>query len=353
MVGVQRRLWSAGASGRSLRRQTPIHPPAMPGKTNHILKESKTLGGELRIAVMGSGGVGGYFGGLLAHAGEDVTFIARGEHLRVLQTRGLRVESVHGDFEILPAQATDSPSEVGRADLVLFATKTYQLEEAAKTIRPVLGPRTAVVPLLNGVDAAERLTAILGPEPVLGGLCYVGSYVAAPGVIKQISQFRRVIVGETDGRITPRLEAIVAAFARAGAVAEATADIAKALWTKFAFIAPFSGVGAVARVPAGEITGCPETRALLEQAMREVEGVARAHGVSLDPNVVPTTMAFCDAMAPAQTASMQRDVLEGKPSELESIIGIMVRLGEELVVPVPAFRFLYAALLPQERRARG
>jgi 2-dehydropantoate 2-reductase len=187
----------------------------------------------------------------------------------------------------------------------------------------------------------------------LGGLSYVGSYVAAPGVIKQVSQFRRVIVGEPDGRVTPRVEAIVAAIARAGAVAEASSDIRKALWTKFTFIAPFSGVGAVARVPAGEITGRPETRTLLEQAMREVEAVARASGVSLDPDVVPTTMAFCDAMAPAQTASMQRDVLDGKPSELESIVGVMVRLGEALAVPVPAFRFFYAALLPQERRTHA
>jgi 2-dehydropantoate 2-reductase len=307
----------------------------------------------MRIAVMGSGGAGGYFGGLLARAGEDVTFIARGEHLRALRTNGLQVESVHGDFSIVPAQAAGSPADVGPADVVLFATKTYQLDEAARAIRPVLGPGTAVVPLLNGVDATERLAEILGPGPVLGGLCYVGSYVAAPGVIRQVSQFRRVIVGETDGRITPRVEAIVEVLARSGAVAEASPDIRAALWTKFTFIAPFSGVGAVARVPAGEITGCPETRALLERAMREVEAVARAGGVSLDRDVVANTMAFCDAMAPAQTASMQRDVLEGKPSELESIIGVMVRLGDELAVPAPAFRFLYATLLPQEKRARA
>jgi len=307
----------------------------------------------MRIAVMGSGGVGGYFGGLLAAAGEDVTFIARGDHLAALRTAGLRVESVHGTFNVLPAQATDSPAEVGWVDLVLLATKTYQLDEAARSLQPLIGAGTAVVPLLNGVDAPDRLAAILGPGPVLGGLCYVGSYVAAPGVIKQVSGFRRVILGEMDGQITPRVEAIVAAVARTGAVAEASADIRKALWTKFTFIAPFSSVGAVARVPAGEITGCPETRALLEQAMREVEAVARARRVSLDPDVVPTTMAFCDAMAPAQTASMQRDVLDGKPSELESIVGVMVRLGEELAVPAPAFRFCYAALLPQEKRARA
>ncbi len=306
----------------------------------------------MRIAVMGSGGVGGYFGGLLAQAGEEVIFIARGEHLRAIQTHGLRVESVHGDFHIAPAHATAEPAEVGPCDLVLFATKTDGIEAAAEGIRPLLGPATAVLPLQNGVDASERVAAVLGPRPVLGGVCYVGSYIAAPGVIRQISGFRRVIVGELDGRITPRVEAIVAALARSGAVAEASADIQAARWTKFVFIAPFSAVGAVARVPAGEITGCPETRALLEQAMREVEAVARARGISLDADVVPRTLAFCDAMAPDQTASMQRDVLEGRPSELESIVGAMARMGEEAGVSVPVFRTCYAALLPQERRAR-
>jgi 2-dehydropantoate 2-reductase len=252
----------------------------------------------------------------------------------------------------VPAQATDTPADVGPVDLVLFATKTYQTEAAARAMWPLLGLKTAVVPFQNGVDAPERLAAILGPEPVLGGLCYVGSHVAAPGVIRQVSQFRRVIVGEMDGQITPRVEIIVSALARSGAVAEASADIRKARWTKFVYIAPFSGVGSVSRVPAGEITCCPETRALLEQAMREVEAVARARGVSLDPDAVPPTMAFCDAMTPAQTASMQRDVLDGKPSELDSIIGVMVRLGEGLGVAVPAFRFFYAALLLQEERAR-
>lgn len=307
----------------------------------------------MRIAVMGSGGVGGYFGGLLARAGHDVTFIARSAHLDALRRHGLVVESVHGDFVISPAQATDDPATVGPVDLVLFATKTYQIEEAAQAMRPLIGPGTAILPLHNGIDAAERTIAVLGSEPVLGGLCYVGSMLAAPGHIKQVSQFRRVIVGELDGRISPRVEAVVAALAEAGAQAEATDDIQKARWTKFIFIAPFSGVGAVARVPAGEIVRCPEPRALLEAAMLEVEAVARAAGVALDPEIVPQTMAFCDNLAPGQTASMQRDIMDGKPSELESIIGVLARLGAELGVPTPVFRFFYAALLPQELRARS
>lgn len=307
----------------------------------------------MRIAIMGSGGVGGYFGGLLACAGHDVTFIARGAHLEAIRQHGLAVESVHGDFRVFPVRATDDPATVGPVDLVLFATKTYQIEAAAQAMRPLVGPATAVLPLHNGIDASERTAAILGPGPVLGGLCYVGSMIAAPGRIKQISQFRRVIVGELNGPISPRAEAIVGALAAAGAQAEATADIQKARWTKFIFIAPFSGVGAVARVPAGEMMRCPETRALLQDAMLEVEAVARAAGVALDPDIVPKTMAFCDNMAPGQTASMQRDIMDGKPSELESMIGVLVRLGGELGVPTPAFRFFYASLLPQELRSRG
>ncbi|MCX6029902.1 MAG: 2-dehydropantoate 2-reductase [Chloroflexi bacterium] len=306
----------------------------------------------MRIAIMGVGGVGGYFGGLLAQAGEDVTFIARGEHLRAMQAHGLRVESIHGDFTIAPVQATDDPAVVGPVDTVIFATKTYQLDAAAQAMQPLIGPGTTVLPLHNGVDAAERTAAIVGREHVLGGLCYVGSQILAPGVIKQVSQFRRVVAGELGGPATPRVGRIVAALQHAGAVAEATDDIQKMLWTKFAFIAPFSGVGAVTRVPAGEIVACPEARALAAAAVAEVEAVARAQGVALDADITPKTLAFIDNLTSLQVASMQRDVLEGRPSELESMIGAVVRFGAELGVPTPVFEFFYAALLPQERRAR-
>jgi 2-dehydropantoate 2-reductase len=302
---------------------------------------------------MGAGGVGGYFGGLLARAGHDVTFIARGEHLAALRAHGLWVESVHGDFTVCPAQATDDPATVGPVDYVLFATKTHHFDQALDALRPLIGPHTTVLPLQNGLDAAERIAAALDGEHVIGGLCQVGSYIAAPGVIKQISQFRRIVAGELDGRSTPRVQAVVAALQAAGAAAEATTDIRKALWTKFIFIAPLSGVGAVTRAPAGEIMACAETRSLLEDAMREVAAVAHARGIALDADIVAKTLAFCAAMEPQQTSSMQRDVMSGKPSELESMIGVLVRFGAELGVPTPAFRFFYAALLPQERRARN
>jgi 2-dehydropantoate 2-reductase len=307
----------------------------------------------MRIAVMGTGGVGGYFGGLLAQAGEDVTFIARGEHLRAIQADGLRVESVHGDFTVRPAQATDDPSTVGPVDLVLFATKTYQIEEAAGAMRPLIGPETVVLPLQNGVDASERVADILGSEHVLGGVCYIVSAIAGPGIIQQRSEFRRIVLGELDGQVTPRVEVITAALQRTGAPVELSTAINKMRWTKFLFIASFSGMGAVTRVPAGELMACAETRQMLELAMREIEALAAAGGVRLDDDVVPETMAFCDNLAPDATASMQRDIMEGRPSELEAQNGFVMRKGAELGVPVPVNTFIYSVLLPQERRARS
>jgi 2-dehydropantoate 2-reductase len=307
----------------------------------------------MRIAVMGTGGVGGYFGGLLARAGEDVTFIARGEHLAALQNGGLHVSSVHGDFDLESVNATDTPSDVGPVDLVLFTVKTYQIEQAAGEMAPLVGPETAILPLQNGVDASERLIRIFGEGPVLGGTCRVVSFVAAPGVIEQKSDFRHITLGELDGPITPRVNDIAAVLEKAGAQVEVTDNIQKARWTKFLFIASFSGVGAAARAPAGEMMACPETRATLVQAFREIEALATASGVTLDPDIVEKTMAFCDNMTPGTTASMQRDIMEGRHSELEAQNGFVARRGAELGVPVPAHTFLYSVLLPQERRARG
>jgi 2-dehydropantoate 2-reductase len=196
------------------------------------------------------------------------------------------------------------------------------------------------------------VSAILRPEAVLGGVCYVGSFVSAPGVIRQQSQYRRIVMGELTGPITPRVEAIAAAVQRSGATGETSADIQKVLWTKYTFIAPFSGVGAVTRVPAGEIWACPEARRLLQDAMCEVEAVARGEGIRLDEDVVPKTMSFFANLVPGLLASMQRDILAGRRSELASLVGTMVRKGAELGVPVPTFRFCYAALLPQERAAQ-
>lgn len=306
----------------------------------------------MRIAVMGTGGIGGYFGGLLARSGEDVTFIARGEHLRAIQTHGLRIVSVHDNFTVEPAQATDDPKAIGPVDLVLFATKTYHIDAAIAQIGPLIGPTTVVLPLQNGVEAPERAAEVLGKGHVLGGACWLVSAIEEPGLIRQRSQFRRIVLGELDGPITPRVETITQMLKQAGIAAEASDSINKVLWTKFLFIASYSGVGAAARVPAGELMACAEARASIQQAMAEVKALAQASGVLLDKDAVEQGIAFCDNLGPDATSSMQRDIMEGKPSEIEAQNGYIARRGAELGVPVPVHTFLYSILLPQERRAR-
>ena len=306
----------------------------------------------MKIAVMGSGGVGGYYGGLLARAGHDVTFIARGAHLAALLADGLQVHSVHGDLNVAPVKATDAPAEVGPVDVVLVCVKTPDTDQAAQVIRPLVGPDTTVTSLQNGVDAAERIGAVVGLEHVLGGVTWISSAVAAPGVIRQVSQFRRVVLGELDGRITPRAEALYEAFTGAGITVELAEDIRKVLWTKFTFIAAISGVGSLTRLEIGDYRAVPETRALLVSLMCEVEAVARASGVALDADVVEATLALVDSVAPTIKPSMQRDVEAGRRSELDAMVGVIRRQGRELGVPTPAADVVYAALLPAELKAR-
>ena len=300
----------------------------------------------MKIAIMGTGGVGGYYGGLLAHSGQDVTFIARGAHLAAIREKGLQVKSVLGGFLVSPAHATDNPAEVGPVDLILFATKTYHTDEAAQAIRLMVGPDTVVLPLQNGVDAAERIGAVVGTEHLLGGATWLSAAIEAPGVIGQYSQFRRIVLGELDGRKTPRAQQVFDALNATGATVELSDNIAKVLWTKFVFIASVSVLGSLTRVTFGEYRNVPEARAALTEAIAEVAAVARAKGVLLDADVVDKTLAFIDGSAPGIKPSMQRDVEAGRPSELESMLGIVVRLGEELGVPTPVMRVAYALLKP-------
>lgn len=305
----------------------------------------------MRIAIFGSGGVGGYFGGLLAHAGHEVTFIARGEHLRAIQQNGLQVKSVNGDFSVRPARATDDPSQIGPVEYVVVAVKHYHLDRAAQDMRPLVGPGTTVVPLLNGVDAHEHLIPVLGAEAVVGGLCSLVSLVEAPGVIRQETKLRRVVVGELDRSRSERVERLVQAWAETGAEAIHAEDIHVAMWTKFLFIASFGGVGSLARSNMGEMLGAPESRALFIESMREVEAVARGQGVALPPDVVAKSLAMAEGFEPTATNSMQRDVADGKPFELEAFSGTVIRMGEAAGVPTPVHRQFYALLKPALVRA--
>lgn len=308
----------------------------------------------LVIAVFGAGAVGAYFGGRLAEAGADVAFVARGEHLRAIRERGLLVTSVAGDFTIHPARASDDPAELGPADVILLGVKTWQVPEAARAMRPMLGPETFVVPLLNGVEAPAQLTEALGPGRALGGVCRIFAQIAEPGHVRHGGVEPYLGFGELEGGTSARAERLRDAFAPArGVTAEVLPDVRAAMWRKFMFIAAMSGVGAVTRAPMGLLRRLPETRRMLERALEETGALAVASGVALPASAVAETLAFMDTLPEDATASMQRDVMAGRPSELEAQSGAVVRLAARAGVEVPVHDFLYRSLLPLELRARG
>lgn len=298
----------------------------------------------MRIAIFGTGGVGGYFGGRLAQAGEDVTFIARGDHLRAIKTDGLRVDSTDGDFVIRPAKATDNVNDVGEADLVILGVKAWQVPDAARAIKPIVGASTTVLPLQNGVDAVPQLVPELGPDNVIGGLCRIVSYVVEPGHIRHAGFAPSIIIGELDNRRSDRIVKIEQVLKAAGLPTTIAADIQVALWTKFLFIASFSGVGAVADAPAGVIRSDPKWRAQILSAMEEIYTLAHARGVKLPPDSIDKVMAAVDGLPEDATSSMQRDIAAGKPSELESQNGAVVRMARDAGVSVPTHTSIYQTL---------
>lgn len=306
----------------------------------------------MKIAIMGTGGVGGYYGGLLADKGHEVNFIARGAHLKAIQENGLQIKSIHGDFNVKPAQAADDPAQIGPVDLVVFCTKTYSIDKSAEQIKPLVASETTILPLQNGIDAADRIGAVVGMEHMLGGATWISSAVEAPGVIKQVSQFRRVVLGELDGQVTARAQAVHKAFEETGITAELSEDILKILWTKFVFISMASSLGSLTRLTIGQYRSVPETRAMMTTLMQEVEAVARAQGVELASDVVKKSMDFVDNAAPQIKPSMQLDVEAGRKSEIEAMIGVIGRKGRELGVPTPVADMVYASLLPGEIAAR-
>ena len=306
----------------------------------------------MRFTVIGAGGVGGYYGGLLARQGHDVTFLARGAHLEAIRKDGLQIKSIHGDFTISPAKATDELSQIGPVDLVLFCVKAYDTERAAQAIKPTIGDRTLVLSLQNGVDATERIGKFVGEEHLLGGATWISSAIEAPGVVKQVSQFRRIVFGPLDGRLTPDHHSIFEAFQQTGISVELSDDILKVLWTKFVFISAASSLGGLTRLTMGEYRDVPETRAMISRLMREVEAVARSQGVVLDADVLEKSLAFMDAAAPHIKASMQLDVEARRVFELESMIGVIGRKGREFNIPTPTADVIYSSLLPAYLKAQ-
>ena len=307
----------------------------------------------MKILIMGTGGVGGYYGGLLAKEGNDVTFISRGAHLYAIRHEGLKVKSVHGDFIVSPANAIEDAAKVGPVDLILFSVKTYTTDEAAEAIRPAIGPQTVVMSLQNGIDAAERIGKVVGMDHIIGAATWLSSAVEAPGVIRQVSEFRRIVFGELGGDQSARIQSIYEVLKNTGITVEISEDILKILWTKFVFISAASSLGSLTRLPMGDYRSVPETRIMITSLMREVETLARAQGTVLDEDIVQKSLEFMDDAGPHIKASMQVDVESGHRTEIESMIGVIGRKGRELGVPTPIADFVYASLLPIELKARS
>ncbi len=307
----------------------------------------------MHIVVFGAGGVGGYFGGRLAKAGEHVTFIARGEHLQAMLANGLTVESIDGDFTVQPVTATDVPSQVADVDVVLVCVKAWQVPQAAKAIIPLLVHNTYVISLQNGLEAPSQLAEIIGREHVLGGACGLFSYLVSPGKIRHTGAEPWVAFGELDKHQSSRAQNLLHIFEHAGISVEIPPDINLAMWRKFLFVSAFSGIGAITRVPVGIFRSQDGTRQMLEDALKECYSVALAQGLHLPTDGVTQIMSAIDQYPPDSISSFQRDVLAGRPSELEEQIGAIVRMGKMLNLPTPVYSFIYHSLLPQESLARG
>lgn len=300
----------------------------------------------MRIAVIGAGGVGGAFGAALAKAGADVTFVARGAHLAAMRQHGLKIVSPRGDFHLLPTQATDDPASIGKFDFVLFCVKLWDVESAGEAIRPLVGPGTAVIPLQNGVDAAERLLPILGEEAVMGGVAQISATIAEPGVIRQTGTFMRLIFGELKGGRSARGDAFLAMCKQAGFDATHSDKIMTELWMKFILLATNAGITAATRRPIGQLRDDPDIAPLFPAAAAEVAAIGRARGIALPDDAIEKSVAWTQSSPPNMMASMAHDLIRGNRIELPWLNGKVVAMGKELGIPTPVNSFLYAILKP-------
>jgi 2-dehydropantoate 2-reductase len=300
----------------------------------------------MRIAVVGAGGVGGAFGAALAKAGADVTFIARGAHLAAMKDKGLRIEGGRGETHLVPTQATDDPSTVGPVDFVLFCVKLWDVESAGEHIKPLVGPRTAVIPLQNGIDAPERLLPILGANAVMGGVAQISASIVEPGVIRQVGTFMRMLFGELDGSRSKRGEELLALCRMAGFDVTLSEEIVTELWMKFILLATNSSLLALIRQPIGKVRDDPDLKQQWAAAYNEVIAVGRARGVKLPADALDRALAFNDSAPPAMKPSMALDLERGNRIELPWLGGKVVELGRQLGVPTPSHALMYAALKP-------
>jgi 2-dehydropantoate 2-reductase len=313
----------------------------------------RSAGDRVRIAVYGVGGVGGYFGARLIRGGQQVAFVARGEHLAVIRERGLCVTTPSGETLVQPSIATADPAVVGPADVVILGVKADQVSEAAEAMGPMLGEDSFVLPLQNGIEAEDRLSAVIGRDRVIAGLCGIMSWVTGPGYVRTLGDTHFIRFGELDNRPSDRTRALLQLFEAAGLTAEIPGDIHKAKWEKFLFVSTLGGLGAALGKPFGGLRDDEEARRMLELGMQEVFALGRSRGVALEDDVVERTMGFVEKLPAEGTASLQRDIADGRPSELEAWSGAIVRLARETGVAVPVHSFIYETLLPAEQSARA
>jgi 2-dehydropantoate 2-reductase len=300
----------------------------------------------MRIAVIGTGGIGGPYGAALAKAGADVTFVARGAHLAEICEKGLLIDGDRGETHIFPAQATDDIAGIDTVDIVLSCVKLWDVETVAGQLRPIVGPQTAVVPLQNGVDASERMIPILGREAVMGGVAFVTGTITAAGVIHQTGTYQRMTFGELDGRISERGLRLRDLCERAGFEGVLSPDILVPVWEKFLLMVPLAGLNALTRLPLGKWREHPELVALYDAVLRETVAVGLAEGVRLSPDSVENGMAMMQSMPPYHMTSMGNDLVRGNRLELPWFAGKVVELGRRHDIPTPSNGFIHAALKP-------
>jgi 2-dehydropantoate 2-reductase len=303
-------------------------------------------GNSMRIAVVGAGGVGGGYGAALAKAGADVIFIARGAHLAAMKSEGLKVQGGRGETHLVPTRATEDPASIGKVDIVLFCVKLWDVESAGQKIRPLIGPDTAVIPLQNGIDAAERLIPILGPDAVMGGVAQISASIVRPGLIQQVGSFMRMIFGELDGKRRKRAEDFLALCLKAGFDATLSEQIQTELWMKFILLASNASIMALARQPIGRLRDDPDLRPIFIAAYRETIDVGRARGVALPVDALEKILDFTGHAPPAMKPSMALDLERGNRLELPWLGGKVVELGLKLGVPTPTHSMMYAMLKP-------
>jgi len=305
----------------------------------------------MKIAIIGTGGVGGYFGGKLSQAGHDLTFLARGEHLKAIQSNGLIVKSILGDFIAKPVKATDQIKNIGKSDLVILGIKAWQVKDIGLELPQIMDNQTVILPLQNGVLAAEELKELVNPKHVIAGLCRIISKIDAPGIINHMGVTPTIVLGELDNAKTDRIRKISDVFTQAGINNRIADDIEAELWRKFISIC-VSGLLAITRSTYGEILDVKETRQLMFDLLNEIYTLSQKMGIKIESDFVEKTVSYIQGFAHNMTSSLARDVWEGKPSEIEYQNGTVVKLAEKYGVATPINKFIYDCILPMEKRAR-